>query len=52
MRVMTLNVRNRIFGEGQRAAFAEFKESDCPYGGEKKEVWLEGYRSLKDEERD
>ena len=45
-------VRNRIFGEGQRAAMIELRESDCKYGGEKREIWLEGYRSLEDESED
>lgn len=35
----------RIYGEGVRAAFAEFKESDCRYCGEKKQAWLDGFRS-------
>lgn len=49
MKQISQLVRNRIFGEGQRAAIMEMKESDCQYGGEKREIWLEGFRSVSED---
>lgn len=43
---MNQNVRERIFGEGQKAALKDLKPTDCPYGGEKRSVWLAGYHSV------
>ena len=40
----------KIYNEGILAAHMDVNINSCRYGGEKKEAWLLGYKSLEDDE--
>ena len=40
--------RSRIKQEGRAARHDDLKVSDCPYDGEKRDVWIQGWSEIDD----